>query len=136
MTSFITMAVEPPLVINMGPLLPNITDGEFFEFCRLNGDLRIERTKEGDIIVMPPTGGMTGMRNAKLTSALYGWSKLHDNGAVFDYSTEFKLPNGANRSPDASLILRSRWIALTDAQQERFPPICADFVVVLRSRTD
>jgi Uma2 family endonuclease len=136
MSSVMTMAIEPPLVVDMGSLLHVVSDDQFFEFCRLNRDLRIERTKEGDIIVMPPTGGKSGERNAELTFQLKLWARSDGTGAVFDSSTEFKLPNGANRSPDASWILLSRWDALTDDEKEKFPPICPDFVVELRSRTD
>jgi Uma2 family endonuclease len=51
-------------------------------------------------------------------------------------STCFKLPNGANRSPDAAWISRQRWDALTPEQQEQFPPLCPDFVVELLSPSD
>lgn len=57
-------------------------------------------------------------------------------GVVFDSSGGFKLPNGADRSPDASWIRRDRWDALTREEQKRFAPICPDFVIELRSETD
>src|SRR5215471_19672838 len=56
--------------------------------------------------------------------------------AVFDSNTGFVLPNGANRSPDASWILRPRWDALTLQQQSVFAPICPDFVIELWSPSD
>jgi len=48
----------------------------------------------------------------------------------------FKLPNGANRSPDAAWVQREKWDALTPEQRQRFPPLCPDFVVELRSPSD
>lgn len=51
-------------------------------------------------------------------------------------STEFKLPNGAYRSPDAAWITNDRWQSLTREQQESFPPLCPDFVVELRSKSN
>jgi Uma2 family endonuclease len=33
-------------------------------------------------------------------------------------------------------VRRSRWEALTPEQREEFPPLCPDFVVELRSRSD
>jgi len=46
------------------------------------------------------------------------------------------LPNGAKRSPAASWVRRDRWDALTQQQQDGYPPLCPDFVVELRSPTD
>ncbi len=113
-----------------------MNDEEFFEFCQLNPELRIERTSEGDIIIMAPTGGKTGRRNAKLIVAIGSWAEQEGRGQVFDSSTVFILPNGAGRSPDASWVRNERWDSLTQKEQEQFPPLCPDFVVELRSRTD
>jgi Uma2 family endonuclease len=85
---------------------------------------------------MPPTGTKTGNRNLKLTQRLANWTDEDGTGIAFDSSTAFKLPNGAVRSPDASWIRRERYDALTEEEQEKFSPICPDFVVELRSRTD
>jgi len=51
---------------------------------------------------MPPTGGKTGHRNAALTATFYSWASADNTGIVFDSSTEFRLPNGAMRSPSVS----------------------------------
>lgn len=112
-----------------------MSDDELFELCVENRDLRIERTADGELIIMPPTGGKTGARNASLTTQLGNWVDAHD-GISFDSSTGFILPNGAERSPDAAWLSRERWDALTDAQREKFVPLCPDFVVELRSPSD
>lgn len=112
------------------------TDDEFFKFCMLNQDLRIEMSKEGEIMIMMPTGGEGGNRNFKLNGRFAVWVETDGTGLGFDSSTEFSLPNGAKRSPDFSWIRRERWEALTEKQRQVFPPICPDFVVELRSRTD
>jgi len=113
-----------------------MNDEEFFMFCQLNPELRIERTSGGDIIVMAPTGGKTGRRNARLIAAFVNWAEKDGGGQFFDSSTEFILPNGAGRAPDLSWIRNERWLALTERQQEQFPPLCPNFVVELRSPTD
>lgn len=113
-----------------------LTDDEFFALCQLNRDLRFERTSQGDIIIMPPTGAATGVRNADITRQLGNWAKRDGTGAVFDSSTGFKLPNSADRSPDAAWIPRSRLATVTTEQKERFPPLCPDFVIELLSPTD
>lgn len=113
-----------------------MTDDEFFALCQLNRDLRFERTSQGDIIIMPPTGAATGSRNADITRQLGNWAKRDGTGTVFDSSTGFKLPNGADRSPDAAWIPLSRLKKLTSEQKEKFPPICPDFAIELLSPTD
>lgn len=113
-----------------------MSDEEFFEFCQLNPELRIERSSEGDVNVMAPTGGTTGRQKAKLIARLATWAEEDGTGQVFDSSTVFILPNGAGRSPDASWIRNERWNALTPRQQQQFPPLCPDFVAELRSETD
>jgi len=113
-----------------------MSDHEFFEFCQLNRDLRIECTCDGDLVIMPPTGGETGNANFTLAGLFSRWVEADGTGVGFDSSTGFKLPNGAKRSPDLAWIRRSRWEALTQKEREGFPPLCPDFVVELRSRTD
>jgi len=124
------------MVVRLGPLQHVITDDEFFDFCMLNEDLRIEMSREGELIIMLPTGGEAGRRNFKLAVEFGAWVKADGTGEGFDSSTVFKLPNGAKRSPDLSWIRRERWEALTDKQRKKFPPICPDFVVELRSESD
>lgn len=131
-----TAAEREPLVIHFSPVLKKMSEQEFYEFCQLNPDLSLELTSEGDLIIMPPTGGKTGKRNFKLNLRLGTWVEKDATGQAFDSSTVFALPNGAKRSPDFAWVSNSRWDALTEEEQERFPPLCPDFVVELRSRTD
>ena len=114
----------------------DMTDDRFLQFCADNGDLRMELTAERELIIMPPAGGTTGGRNSELAVDLGIWSRRDGTGKTFDSSTGFSLPNGAIRSPDASWILLSRWEALSQSEQDRFPPICPDFVIELRSPSD
>ena len=76
------------------------------------------------------------VRNAELTYQLRAWSRQNQLGKSFDSSGGFKLPNGAERSPDASWVKMERWNALTPVEKERFAPLCPDFVVELMSRSD
>ena len=55
---------------------------------------------------------------------------------MVDSSTGFKLPNGADRSPDASWIPLEKWNQLTTKEREGFIPLCPDFVIELRSKSD
>lgn len=126
---------HPPLIVQLRPVL-DLTDEQLFEFSQINRDLRIERNARGELIIMPPTGGETGDRNAELTMQLRQWAKRDGTGSTFDSSTGFRLPNKAVRSPDGSWVRRSRLDSLTPEQMKKFIPLCPDFVVELRSPTD
>ena len=124
-----------PLVMRMHPAFELNAD-TFFDLAQLNRDLRLELSAEGDLIVMPPTGGNTGRRNAVLTSRFVVWSHKHKQGEIFGSSTGFRLPSGAVRSPDVSWVSNEKLAKLTDAQMDKFPPLCPEFVLELRSPTD
>lgn len=123
------------LTLHLQPVL-ELTDQQFYQLCQNNRELRLERTAQGELVIMPPTGGRTGNRNIKLTTQLENWSSQTDLGFAFDSSTCFHLPNGADRSPDAAWVKCERWNSLTEEQQEQFPPLCPDFVIELRSKSD
>jgi Uma2 family endonuclease len=125
-----------PLMIEFGKFARHMDDDEFFEFCQANRDLRIERTSDGEVIIMPPTGAESGRRNFSLNGQFYLWVEVDGTGVGFDSSTGFVLPNGAKRSPDLAWIRQERWEQLTAQEKEGFAPLCPDFVVELRSRTD
>lgn len=112
------------------------TDDEFYAFCQENRSLKFERTAQGEIVIMSPTGGITGFRNSNLIIELGYWNKQHQLGKIFDSSTGFRLPGGAVRSPDASWVENARWNALSTEEQRKFPPLCPDFVVELMSASD
>ncbi|MGI0482701.1 Uma2 family endonuclease [Geminocystis sp. CENA526] len=113
-----------------------LNDEQFFEICHKHRDLRFERNAQGDLIIMPPTGGLTGNRNSDINYQLNAWNRQKKLGKVFDSSTGFKLPNGANRSPDASFITLEKWHSLTPSQQEKFLPLAPDFSIELKSPSD
>ena len=136
MSATLNISAPESVIVHFDPLKLLMDDNEYFKFCQVNADLRIERTSEGDIIIMAPTGGKTGIQNAKLIFAFGRWAEKNSTGHFFDSSTEFILPNRAGRSPNVSWIKTERWQALTDEEQEQFPPLCPDFVVERRSKTD
>jgi Uma2 family endonuclease len=123
------------IVLNI-PAIAKFNDEQFYQLCQANRDLRFELTATGELIVMPPTGGATGKRNSDINFELSLWNRQTNSGVVFDSSTGFKLPNGANRSPDAAWIPIEKWNALTPEQKDKFLPLCPDFVIELRSSTD
>ncbi len=127
--------LSSPIVLQMPPEL-QMTDEQFFEFCQINRDLRIERNEFGDISIMSPTGSETGNREFSILGQLWAWCEQDDTGLAFSSSAGFKLSTGADRSPDASWIKLERWNTLSSEQQKQFAPICPDFVIELRSPSD
>jgi Uma2 family endonuclease len=113
-----------------------LSDDNFYQLCRDNPDLKFERNTKGELVIMPPTGGETGKRNAGITADFVIWNRQAKLGVCFDSSTCFKLPQGGNRSPDVSWVRQDRWDALTPQQKEKFPPIAPDFVLELMSPSD
>jgi Uma2 family endonuclease len=114
----------------------SLTEEQFYQLCQDNPELQLELTASGELIVMSPTGSKTGWRNSKLNQRLANWSDQDGRGLCFDSNAGFTLPNGAKRSPDAAWALWERWNALSDEEQERFAPLCPDFVCELRSSQD
>ncbi len=128
-------AIESPLTLHLDPIV-KLSDDELFELCQRNRDLRIERTAQGEVLVMSPAGGKTSDRNSEITGQLWLWAKQDRTGRAFDSSGGFTLPNGAMRSPDAAWVERSRLGSLPRAQREKFLPLCPTFVIELRSPSD
>lgn len=123
------------VVLRLRPVV-ELSGEQLLELSSLNDDLRLELTAEGELIVMTPAGGESGRRNVELAVQLGTWTKRDGAGIAFDSSTGFTLPNGAIRAPDASWVERSRYEALTPEQREKYPSLCPDFVVELRSPSD
>ena len=112
------------------------TEDQFFEFCRINSDLRIERNADGGLLVMEPAGWETGEKNAEITFQLKAWANENGEGRAVDSSAGYRLPNGAMRSPDASWVRNRRLATVTAEERAKFIPLCPNFAVELRSPTD
>ena len=114
----------------------NLSEEQFFRLCADNKELRIERDKNKNIIIMSPTGTNTGRYNAEILGELIIWNKKNNTGFCFDSSTGFILPDGSMRSPDVSWISKARWEQVPASDKERFAHICPDFIIELRSKSD
>ncbi len=93
-----------------------VSDDDLLELNSRNRPLSFERSAEGDIIVTPPEGSNSGRRNGVLTAKLYLWNDQEGNGAVFDSSAGFRLPDTSVYAPDAAWVQKWKWDALTEDQ--------------------
>lgn len=125
----------PPLNLP-STLKLTISHEQFVQLAWVNQNLQLERTATGELIVMPPTGSDTGNKNADILGQLWLWNRQTQLGQIFDSSSGFHLPNGADRSPDVSWIGQDRWDTLTPEEKSGFAPLCPDFVLELRSKHD
>ncbi len=125
----------PEISILLSPVVP-MTQDQFFDFCQLNADKRFERTAEGELIIMPPTGLDGGFQDAEVCIQLGAWAKKYGKGKVTGSSAGYILPNSANRAPDAAWLSPEQLNTLTPEQRQKFPPICPVFLIEVRSPSD
>jgi Uma2 family endonuclease len=123
------------ITLNLNSVI-KLTREQFYQLCEENPNLKLERNAQGELIIMPPTGGETGKINSTINAQIWWWNDCNKLGEVFDSSTGFILPNGADRSPDVSWVKKSRWNALNKEQREKFIPLCPDFVIEILSPND
>ena len=133
--SAISTIDRPPLLLDVSNTVLRVTPDQFDQLCQDNPDLRLELTKEGELIVMAPAGGESSGRNSDLTTDVNLWNRQTNLGRVFDSSCgyDFIALGGGKLSPDVSWIEKSR---LEKVSLKGFIPIVPDFVIELRSRTD
>ena len=123
-----------PIILNIKNI--GLSNEQFYQLCQVNDQWRLEETAQGELIIMPPVGAISGNRESEFNADVVIWNRETKLGKVFSSSTVFILPNGGKRSPDVAWISNERWNKLTLEEQEKFAPICPDFVIELRSRTD
>lgn len=126
--------MEPILLRIPGP--ERLSDDWLYEFCGANRELRIERDKDGQIIIMAPVGALGSSFNNTIGSLLWLWNQELKSGITFDSSAGFRLPDKSMRSPDAAWIRNSRWTTISLDEQKKFAPITPDFVIEVRSESD
>lgn len=124
-------------VLNLKPITTTtLTRSQFYQLCVANPDVPLERSPQGELIIMTPIGGEEGIREASLIAKVVIWNRQTQLGVVFSSQTVFSLPRGGDRSPDVAWVELGRWQGLSQSEREKFPPLCPDFVIELRSRTD
>jgi Uma2 family endonuclease len=124
-----------PLVLHLRPVI-EMTEEQFFEFCQLNRNLRLERNAHGELIAMSPAGFESDDQEAEIVMQLRQWAKRQGNGTAPNSSTGYLLPNGSVRAPDASWVSHVRLSRVSAAERLKFPPLSPEFVVELRSPSD
>ncbi len=120
------------------PKMPlTVTPEQFAALAAENRDLRLERKASGELIVNPPTGWESSARNTQITRYLANWADGF-GGLTLESSGGCRLPNESLYAPDAAWVSEAtlaRVRQLPPVPGEYFP-LCPDFVVELRSKSD
>ena len=122
-------------ILDLKPLI-RLTPEDFYQLCQVNPDVPLELSRNGELIIMSPVGGESGNKEANLIADVMIWNRQTELGFVFSSSTIFNLPGGGSRSPDVAWVAKEKWQGLTSTERRKFPPICPDFVIELRSSSD
>jgi Uma2 family endonuclease len=128
--------IQTSMLLDVSGIVLRLTHEQFEQICQNNPDRSFELTENGELEIMPPVGAASGRREISIGAQLYNWNERTNLGETFSSSTIFILPSGAERSPDAAWVERSRWEAFTAEEQEKFLPLAPDFVIELRSPSD
>jgi Uma2 family endonuclease len=111
------------------------TKADLIRVAGANPGARVELTCDGELTMSPPTGGDSSRRNADLNFSLTGWARL--NGYLaFDSSCGFELPDRSIFSPDASLVLRPAWEALSADERTDFVTLVPVVAIEIVSKSD
>ena len=115
---------------------PPLTDAEFEAMCAAEEWFRLERTREGEILMNPPAGGFTSSANARINFKLYSWWETHQRGKVYDSSGGFHLADTSILNPDSAYVGPAKLKGLKKDSLTGFPRLCPDFVIELLSESD
>ena len=113
-----------------------MNDEEFFEFCTLNKDWQVERSKDGQILIMPPTLIETSFDNSELVRQLANWNFEKKLGRVSESNGGYILPDTSMKAPDAAWISHERFNNRYHIDKKTFPYVCPEFIVELMSDSD
>jgi Uma2 family endonuclease len=117
-------------------LEPGLSNEEFEELCAANGNLRLERTEDGVILVNAPAGSATGDGNSEIGFQLRAWWKTHRRGRVYDSSIGVFLPDGSALGPDAAYLSEKQVRLLLGEDLQHFLPFAPAFVIESLSESD
>lgn len=113
-----------------------LTDDKYFAFCAANPDLNLERTAEGEIVIVPPAGGESDFRSASVIITLGQWARMDGRGKTFGSSVQFLLPDGSGLSPDAAWVSKERLSLMSKEERRQFLRVVPEFVVEIMSPSD
>ena len=134
-TAMLPIEFEEATILR-GPFVAGFSDEEFFRFCQENDLMRVERTTNQEIIIMPPAGFESSSASMSVGGLLFLWYYQRKIGRLLDSSVGYTLPDGAVLSPDASWVSPERLATVSTAELRVFPRLCPNFIVEVKSPSD
>lgn len=113
-----------------------MNDEDFFEFCMLNKDWQVERSKEGQILFSPFDYIEKSIQNAEIERQLGNWNFDKKSGRVSESNGGYILPDTSMKAPDAAWISNERFAQRYNADKKTFPYVCPKFIIELMSDSD
>ena len=126
--------IKGPRLLSVEPDL--MDDDQYFGFCQENPSLRIERTAEGKIVIMPPSGLESNDQEAEVLVQLRTWAKTNGKGRALGATAVFILPSRAVYAPDAAWVSNGLIEKLSKDEKLKFPHLVPEFIVEVRSPSD
>ena len=114
---------------------PPLSDDEFEALCFENDSVKLERTKEGRILMHAPASDDTSSANSEIIRQLGNWWDGHERGRVYDSNGGFFLPDTSMLSPDAAYMLPES-LGPRSKRGSKMARRCPDFVIELLSPSD
>lgn len=69
-------------VLNLSPIT-QLTREQFYQLCLANQDVSLERSPQGELIIVAPVGGESGSQEASLIANVVLWNEQTGMGVVF-----------------------------------------------------
>jgi Uma2 family endonuclease len=113
-----------------------LSDDALMRFSAANEWLRVERDANGELIVMSPVGSEGSAKELDVAVELALWARRDVRGKAFGSTAGFTMPDTSVRAADAAWVSFVRWNALTREEQQGYAPICPEFVIEVRSKSD
>ena len=73
-----------PVILNIKNV--GLSDEQFYQLCQVNEQWKLEETAQGELIIMPPVGAISGNRESDLNGYVWLWNRQTQLGKVFSSS--------------------------------------------------
>lgn len=113
-----------------------LTEEAFLELGELNEGWTFETTADGELVIMPGTGRENSKRAAEILADVVFWSRAGGEGESHPGDGTVRHPDGVMRSPDVAWISPERVNQRQEGYDGLLIPVCPDFIVEIRSRSD
>ena len=66
------MITTEPIILSLKNV--GLSDEQFYQLCQVNDQWRLEETAQGELIIMPPVGAISGNRESEFNADVVIWN--------------------------------------------------------------